>query len=90
MAKKNILKKKKYINDLQQVISVARKNASTKSLYDSGVLTEEEIEMDRLVKESVKAAIKKSKICGKPIALLDKETGKAYLVYEDGRKVFVG
>ena len=91
MAKKRpVLKKMTYTNDSQQVISVARKNATSKSLLEGGVLTEEDVEMDRLVKESVKAAIRKAKTCGKPIAVFDKETGKAYLVYEDGRKVFVG
>jgi len=90
MTEKKVLKKKTYINDSKQVITVAYKNASSKRLYEGEVLDDEELEMDRLVKESVRAAVKKAKVCGKPIAVLDRETGKACLVYGDGRKVVVG
>ena len=90
MSEKKVLKKKTYTNESQQVINVAYKNASSKKLYDREILDKEEFEMDRLVKESVRAAIKKAKVCGKPIAVLDRKTGKACLVYGDGRKVVVG
>ena len=48
-----------------------------------------DIEMDRRAKEAVAAAIKKAKVCGKPIAGYDVITGQAYIEYADGTNEYV-
>lgn len=52
-------------------------------------LTSDDIEMDYRVKEAVKAAIHKAKVCKKPIAKYDADTRQAYIEYPDGRKEYV-
>lgn len=68
-----------------QVVKVARKNASSKSLVKQGVITEDDERTDVLVRSAVKAAISKAKICEKPIAVYDSAKGKAFLRYPNGK-----
>ena len=56
---------------------------------DFSSLTENEREMDMRAREAVKAAIKKAKVCKKPIARYDAKARRAYLEYPDGEKVYV-
>lgn len=51
-------------------------------------LTPNEIEMDYRVKEAVKAALHKAKVCKKPIARYDSETKKSYIEYPDGTRKY--
>ncbi len=67
-----------------QVIKVANKNATTKSLAKQGIISQEDERTDVLVRAAVKAAIKKAEVCEKPIAVYDPEEGKAYLRYPNG------
>lgn len=46
-------------------------------------------EMDRLFKAGVDAAIQRQKIMGFPVARYDKESGRVYLEYPDGRCEYV-
>ena len=45
-------------------------------------------EMDRLFKAGVEAAIQRQKIMGFPVARYDRESGRAYLEYPDGRREY--
>lgn len=56
---------------------------------DFSALTENEREMDMRAREAVKAAIKKAKVCKKPIARYDAKAHRAYLEYPNGEKVYV-
>lgn len=56
---------------------------------DFSALTENEREMDMRAREAVEAAIKKAKVCKKPIARYDAKTRRAYLEYPNGEKVYV-
>lgn len=69
-----------------QVIKVARKNATSKSLARQGIITEDDERTDDLVRYAVKAAINKAKVCDKPIAVYDATSGKAFLKYANENK----
>lgn len=60
-----------------------------KSTNQNDFITKNDAEMDARAKQAVKAAIDKAKFCKKPIAKYDTKTGKAYMEYPDGRKVYV-
>ena len=49
----------------------------------------EDKEMDLRVTAAVNAAIKKAKVCNKPIAKYDKRKKKAYLLQSNGEKKYV-
>lgn len=51
-------------------------------------LTEEDIDMDRRVRQGVKAAIERTKACKKPIARYDPVKKKAYMEYPDGTRKY--
>lgn len=51
-------------------------------------LSESDREMDKRAKASVKAAIKKAKICNKPVARYDKEKHKVYMEYASGERKY--
>ncbi len=67
-------------------VNVAYKNAKTARLVDSGIITDNEAEMDRRAKEAISAAINKNKVCSKPVAVYDRVNKKAYLEYSDGKR----
>ena len=46
-------------------------------------------EMDERANQAVSVAINKAMLCKKPIAKYDLDKQKAYMVYPDGRKVYV-
>ena len=46
-------------------------------------------EMDMRAKEAVEAAIKKAKICGKPVARYDAVNNTAYIETSDGERKYV-
>lgn len=46
-------------------------------------------EMDIRAKEAVEAALRKARICGKPIAKYDTNTQRAYLETAAGEKIYV-
>lgn len=52
-------------------------------------LTESDSEMEKRAVEAVKAAIKKAKICKKPIAGYDKEKKAAYIEYANGERKYL-
>lgn len=56
---------------------------------DFSSLTNNDREMDIRAEAAVKAAIRKAKVCKKPIALYDVEARRAYLQYPDGEKEYV-
>ena len=45
--------------------------------------------MDKRVTTAVNSAIKKAKVCNKPIAKYDKRTKKAYVMQANGEKKYV-
>ena len=51
--------------------------------------TPEDKSMDQRVTTAVNSAIKKAKVCNKPVAKYDKRTKKAYIVSADGEKKYV-
>ena len=55
---------------------------------EKSTLTESDNEMDERAVEAVKAAIKKAKICKKPIAGYDKEKKRAYVEYANGERKY--
>ena len=52
-------------------------------------ITPEDQDMDRRVKAAVDSAIKKAKVCKKPIAKYDIRKKKAYLLDSDGVRKYV-
>lgn len=52
-------------------------------------LSQEDKDMDIRVKEAVKAALKKAKICGKSIARYDLKAKRAYIEDADGNRRYV-
>ena len=83
------LKKKSCVLESGQEVSVAKKNYSRKAFVRTGVISDNDNEMDNRAIAAVTIAIKKTKILGKPIAKYDKETGTAYLEYADGRREII-
>ena len=75
-----VIKSKKGLN-----ISVVNQNSRLKNHY----ISEQDKEMDRLAQEAVNAAIKKARVCGKPVARFDFSKGKAYLEYSDGQNKYI-
>ncbi|MDD6796691.1 MAG: hypothetical protein PUE71_00190 [Clostridia bacterium] len=73
----------------EKKIKVARKNAATKTLESQGIITVSEAEMDARAQEAIKIAVKRAKICNKPVAVYDKSTKKTYLEYADGERKYV-
>ena len=67
----------------------AKKNYSRKAFVKTGVIPDNDNEMDNRAIAAVTIAIKKTKILGKPIAKYDKETETAYLEYADGRREII-
>ena len=53
------------------------------------VTTPEDKSMDQRVTTAVNSAIKKAKVCKKPVAKYDKRTKKAYVVQANGEKKYV-
>jgi len=56
---------------------------------DKKVISSDDEEMDMRVTAAVKAAIKKAKVCNKPIARYDQRKKKAYLLQSNGEKKYV-
>lgn len=52
-------------------------------------LSQEDKDMDIRAREAVKAALKKAKICRKPIARYDIEAKRAYIEDADGNRRYV-
>lgn len=52
-------------------------------------LSQEDKEMDIRVKEAVKAALEKAKVCKKPIARYDIEAKRAYIEDAEGNRRYV-
>jgi hypothetical protein len=52
-------------------------------------LSQEDKDMDIRVKEAVKAALEKAKVCKKPIARYDIETKRAYIEDAEGNRRYV-
>ncbi len=55
----------------------------------SATISSHDKEMDKRAKAAVKSAIKKAKVCHKPIAKYDLEKKKAYVEQADGVKLYV-
>lgn len=53
------------------------------------VITSQDAEMDHRVREAVKSAINRAKICGKPIAKYDPVSKRAYIETASGEKKYV-
>ena len=81
-----MIKKKELTTKNGMSVRVAYKNASTSRLVSDGIITIEDAEMDRRAKEAISAAIKKNKVCSKPVAIYDRTSHKAYLVCADGKR----
>lgn len=88
MASKVVTKKRISTASGHQVI-VIRKNASVKTLREANVISITDEETDKRAKGATRAAIKKAKVCNKPIARFDLEKKKAYLEYADGKREYV-
>ncbi len=56
----------------------------------SECISENDKEMDARAVAAVKFAIKRARICKKPIAKYDAEMKKAYIITENGKKTYVG
>ena len=56
------------------------------SLDENRFITDSDREMDFRANEAVEAALRKAKVCKKPIAKYDIMTKTAYLEYPDGRR----
>lgn len=52
-------------------------------------LDKEDLDMDKRAIAAVKSAIKKAKVCNKPIAKYDARKKKAYVLMPDGEKKYV-
>lgn len=76
--KKEIISKQQFKTKSGFTVNVAYKIAKTARLVDSGIITDNEAEMDRRAKEAISAAIKKNKVCSKPVAVYDRVNKKAY------------
>lgn len=70
------------LNDHRSVTVVSADSSNT-------VISKNDAEMDIRAKAAVKSAIKKAKICQKPVAKYDRETKKAYIETADGEKKYV-
>ena len=55
---------------------------------EKNTLTLSDTVMDERAVEAVKAAIKKAKVCKKPIAGYDKEKKRAYIEYANGERKY--
>ena len=78
--------KKEYRLPSGKKVLVVGKNASEKSLLQSGVITDSDAEMDKRARIAIKTAINKTKVLGKPVAVYDVKTKKSYLEYSDGKR----
>ena len=56
---------------------------------DDSVITPEDKDMDKRVKEAVSSAIKRATVCKAPIAKYDKRKKKAYVIDSNGEKKYV-
>ena len=56
---------------------------------NEAVITPDDKSMDQRVTTAVNSAIKKAKVCNKPIAKYDKRTKKAYVIQANGEKKYV-
>lgn len=72
-----------------KVVMVAKKRVSNRSFAKSGVISDNDAEMDYRAKAAVNAAVKKAKICNKPIAVYDINSKKVYMEYADGSRRIV-
>ena len=83
---KNVIRKNSIKTSSGLTVKVAHKCATRKRLVAGGVITKEDADMDKKAKEAISAAIKKSKVLAKPIAVYDKDSHKTYLEYSDGKR----
>ena len=74
-----MIQSKEKINGKEVTIRVYKGNSSR---------TDSDRAMDYRATQAVKAAIKKAKVCGAPVAKYDAEAQKAYLEYADGRREY--
>lgn len=65
----------------KHIIKVVSSNEAT--------TTPEDKSMDQRVTTAVNSAIKKAKVCNKPVAKYDKRTKKAYVINPNGEKKYV-
>lgn len=56
---------------------------------DDAVISSDDKDMDMRVTAAVNSAIKKAKVCNKPIAKYDRRKKKAYVVQANGEKKYV-
>lgn len=70
------------IGNTKRIVNVISRN-SKKSI------SENDSEMDKRATYAVKAAIKKAKICKKPVAKYDAAQKKAYIEYANGTKKYL-
>ena len=83
---KSVVQKKEIKTTSGLTVKVAYKSASPKKLMDNGVITEEDVDMDKRAKEAIAVAIKKKKILNKPTAVYDVKCKKTYLEYTNGER----
>lgn len=88
MDNNSIIKKDIKINDM--TIKVIKKNVSTSKMVEGGVISENDVEMDRRARAAVSIAKKQAKVCNKPIAMYDKKQRKPYMVNAAGERVNIG
>lgn len=70
------------IGNIKRIVNIISRN-SKKSI------SENDSEMDKRAAYAVKAAIKKAKICKKPVAKYDAAQKKAYIEYANGTKKYL-
>ena len=75
-------------NDIVMVGKMRVKVVSTEKV-EREILDIEDQDMDKRAVAAVKSAIKKAKVCNKPIAKYDARRKKAYVLMPDGEKKYV-
>ena len=64
-------------------------NHSIKVVSSNEAVSPDDKQMDIRVTTAVNSAIKKAKVCNKPIAKYDRRTKKAYVMQANGEKKYV-
>lgn len=68
-------------------VKVAKKRVSNAKLLESGILSPDDVDMDKRARQAVSSAKRKAKVCNKPIAVYDKKNKTSFLVDADGKQV---
>lgn len=71
-------------------IKVIYTEASSEEQAKAGFISKNDAEMDRRIAAGVDAAIRRARVCGKPVALYDAATGRPYMEYANGERKYSG